>query len=145
MLVAFTFFDLKGERLVRKSHMMELIVEMGEFLCCVSRGLISSFEFINLKKLQLKRFFAGIENDVMDYKQFTERAVSNHRLICCYEFLDMIFGRVVRQMEADLGVKRVFGRSLQETTLGHVKDIFGKSNLEKKLLIFLFITPFSIG
>lgn len=129
--MASRFFDLDREFLIRKRNVELLIQELAEFISCVSRGLITCQEFEALKSFSVDRLFAGT-NDVLSEEQFMDRAAGNHRLVCCYEVLDMIFGRVVDQMGHDLekehGIHRtIFGRSLQETTLGHYKDNFGKA------------------
>ena len=51
--------------------------------------------------------------------------IYHQSLLGCAEILDMVFGRVIRKMEMDMKKDRVFGRYLQETALGNVKDISG--------------------
>jgi len=124
MELAFDFFDTYDEKFVRRDQVELIITEIAEFMCCITRGLISVQEFIHLKLYQIDRLFAGVP-DILTQKEFCDRAVANHRLVNCYEFLDMIFGRVIRQMECDLDKGRVFGSTLQETALGNLKDTYG--------------------
>lgn len=127
MMTAFRFFAVGDVKYVIQDNMNLLMEEIAEFVSCVSRGLINKQEFISLKAFQVARLFAETRG-VLDYDGFSERFVENHRLLCCYELMDMIFGRVVKELDSaglDPDRKRVFGCSIQEITMGHPKDVHG--------------------
>lgn len=122
--VAFRLFDSSNNGYITIQEVIEVVTEISEFICNVARGLLTMQEFNSLKLSQVHNLFDGT-NGRLTFEQFYEVAEFHRSLFGCSEILDMVFGRVIRKMEMDMKRDAVFGRHLQETALGNVKDITG--------------------
>lgn len=122
--IAFNLFDSKKTGFICLHEVIQVVTEISEFICNVARGLLSMKEFNTLKLSQVHSLFDDT-NGNLTFEQFCEVAEFHQSLFGCSEILDMVFGRVIRKMEMDMHRDMVFGRYLQETALGNVKDITG--------------------
>ena len=122
--IAFNLFDSKKTGSITVEEVKQVVTEISEFICNVARGLLSMREFNTLKLARVHNLFEGTDGN-LTFEQFSEVAEFHQSLFGCSEILDMVFGRVIRKMEMDMHRNMVFGRFLQETALGNVKDITG--------------------
>ena len=123
--VAFRLFDSTNNGYITMNEVVDVVTEISEFICNVARGLLTMQEFNSLKLDQVHNLFYGTDGK-LTYDQFLDVAEHHRSLFGCSEILDMVFGRVIRKMEMDMHRDAVFGRYLQETSLGNVKDITGE-------------------
>jgi len=122
--VAFNLFDTDKNGEISLDEVVVTVTEISEFICNVARGVLTMNEFNTLKLSRVERLFSG-SNGKLSFKEFAKVAEFHRSLFGCSEILDMVFGRVIRKMEMDMHRDHVFGRHLQETSLGNVKDITG--------------------
>eukprot|EP01105_Mastigella_eilhardi_P022002 TRINITY_DN5387_c0_g1_i2.p1 TRINITY_DN5387_c0_g1~~TRINITY_DN5387_c0_g1_i2.p1 ORF type:complete len:775 (+),score=179.76 TRINITY_DN5387_c0_g1_i2:166-2325(+) len=111
--LTFKLFDLNEDQQVSVEEVKKVVTEVGAFLLNIARGMFQKDEFLTLRESFATKIF-GKEEDELPLEVFMQRSMGNKTILNCFGIFDFLFSHIVRGMENELGMKKVFGRNLNE-------------------------------
>lgn len=120
--ITFKLFDLNEDQVVSKEEVRTVVTEVGNFLLKVAGGMFQKDEFLALREALATKIY-GVHEKELPLEVFKQRSMSNKAILNCFGIFDFIFSHVVKNMEAEMGTKKVFGRSLAEILHAEGKEI----------------------